>query len=46
MKYAAAALAVSLGLFAGTQSAFADSCSGRDHTGGTVAGGVLGGVLG
>jgi surface antigen len=27
-------------------TAMADSCSGRDHTGGTILGGVLGGVLG
>jgi len=26
--------------------ALADECSGRDHTGGTILGGVLGGVLG
>ncbi len=33
-------------LCAGANSAFADACSGRDHTGGTVAGGLLGGLLG
>lgn len=39
-----AAASLSLGLCA--TSAFADDCSGRDHTGGTILGGVLGGVLG
>ncbi len=33
-------------LAAGTTSAFADSCSGRDHTGGTILGAIAGGVLG
>src|SRR3954463_7420014 len=31
---------------AGTSSAFADACSGRDHTGGTILGAIAGGVLG
>jgi surface antigen len=39
-----AAALMMLGL--GNGSAFADECSGRDHTGGTILGGVLGGVLG
>ena len=33
-------------LAAGTSSAFADACSGRDHTGGTILGAIAGGVLG
>ena len=39
-----AATLVVLGL--GSSAAFADDCSGRDHTGGTIVGGILGGVLG
>src|ERR1700749_5086688 len=39
---ALAALAFSLA----TGGAYADECSGHDHTGGTILGGVLGGVLG
>jgi surface antigen len=39
---AAASLAFSLGV----TNAFADDCSGHDHTGSTILGGVLGGVLG
>lgn len=39
-----AATLIALGL--GCTGAFADECSGRDHTGGTVVGGILGGVLG
>jgi surface antigen len=38
--------AVILALCIGPGAAFADECSGRDHTGGTILGGVLGGVLG
>jgi len=30
----------------GTTAAFADDCSGRDHTGATVGGAVLGGLVG
>jgi len=30
----------------GTSGAFADECSGRDHTGGTILGAIAGGVLG
>jgi surface antigen len=30
----------------GATSAFADECSGRDHTGGTILGAIAGGVLG
>ena len=33
-------------LAAGSSSAFADACSGRDHTGGTILGALAGGVLG
>jgi surface antigen len=40
----AAAAALALGL--GATSAFADDCSGRDHTGGTILGAVAGGLLG
>lgn len=29
----------------GTSAAFADECSGRDHAGGTIVGGILGGAL-
>ena len=43
MNLAVTAALLALGL--GTTPAFADSCSGRDHAGGTIAGGVLGGVL-
>ena len=39
-----AATLVVLGL--GSSAAFPDDCSGRDHTGGTIVGGILGGVLG
>ena len=39
---AATLLALSLG----TSGAFADECSGRDHTGGTILGAIAGGVLG
>jgi hypothetical protein len=39
-----AATLVALGL--GTTGAFADECSGRDHTGGTILGAIAGGVLG
>ncbi|MGZ5927555.1 MAG: glycine zipper domain-containing protein, partial [Rhizomicrobium sp.] len=42
MMIAAAALAVGI---SGT-GAFADECSGRDHTGGTVLGALGGGLLG
>jgi surface antigen len=44
MKLSIAAAAMALILGAGN-SAFADACSGRDHTTGTVGGGVLGAVL-
>jgi surface antigen len=40
----AAAAVLALGL--GTSPAFADACSGRDHTGGTILGALAGGVLG
>lgn len=30
----------------GSSNAFADACSGRDHTGGTILGALAGGVLG
>ena len=30
----------------GSGNAFADACSGRDHTGGTILGAIAGGVLG
>lgn len=30
----------------GSSTAFADACSGRDHTGGTLLGAIAGGVLG
>jgi surface antigen len=40
----AAAALIALGL--GTTGAFADECSGRDHTGGTILGAIAGGVLG
>ena len=39
-----AATLIALGL--GTTGAFADECSGRDHTGGTILGAIAGGVLG
>jgi surface antigen len=39
-----AAMLIVLGL--GSSAAFADECSGQDHTGGTIVGGILGGVLG
>jgi surface antigen len=39
-----AATLMALGL--GTTGAFADECSGRDHTGGTILGAIAGGVLG
>jgi len=45
MKTMLAAALLALGLAGATNPAFADACSGRDHTTGTVAGGVLGGVL-
>lgn len=40
----AAAALLALGL--GSTAAMADSCSGRDHTGGTILGAIAGGVLG
>ena len=40
----AAAAFAALGL--GSGNAFADACSGRDHTGGTILGAIAGGVLG
>ena len=43
MNLAVTAALLALGL--GTTPAFADSCSGRDHAGGTIAGGVLGGAV-
>jgi len=46
LTVSAALVALSLGTLAGTSSAFADACSGRDHTGGTIAGGAIGGILG
>ena len=46
MKITAVITAALLTLGLGATSALADSCSGRDHTGGTIAGGVLGGLLG
>src|ERR1700749_4760534 len=40
-------LAATAAFFAlGSSAALADSCSGRDHTGGTVLGAIAGGVLG
>jgi surface antigen len=45
MKHAAA-LAFGLSLVAASHGALADACSGRDHTGDTIAGGLLGGILG
>lgn len=40
-------LAASVFAFAATTGAArADSCSGRDHTGGTVAGAIIGGLIG
>ena len=41
---AAAAVALTMGI--GSNAAFADECSGRDHTGGTILGAIAGGVLG
>lgn len=38
--------ATALFLAAGSASAFADDCSGRDHAGGTILGALAGGVLG
>ena len=38
--------AAMLALCAGTSGAWADSCSGRDHTGATVGGALLGGLVG
>ena len=38
--------ATSLAISFGATNAFADDCSGHDHTGSTIIGGVLGGVLG
>jgi surface antigen len=46
MKRCLALLFLSLGMFGATGAAFADACSGRDHTGGTIGGGILGAVLG
>ena len=42
MMIAAAAFSVGLG----SSSAFADECSGRDHTSGTVLGAIGGGLIG
>ena len=42
MLVAAAAFAIGLG----STSAFADDCSGRDHTSGTILGAIAGGLLG
>jgi surface antigen len=39
-----AATLLAMGFGAG--GAYADECSGRDHAGGTIVGGILGGVLG
>lgn len=40
-------LILAAGLIAASSSAaFADACSGRDHTGGTILGAIAGGVLG
>lgn len=40
------AIATALLLTLGTATAYADECSGRDHTAGTVLGALAGGVLG
>lgn len=40
------AVATSLILGFGATAAFADECSGRDHTSGTILGAIAGGVLG
>lgn len=46
MKYILATAATCAALTFGAAPAFADACSGRDHTGGTILGAIAGGVLG
>ena len=46
MKTRAAAILLALGLCCAANPALADACSGKDHTTGTIAGGVLGGLFG
>ena len=46
MKPIVMAATASAVLALGSGSAFADACSGRDHTGGTLLGAIAGGVLG
>jgi surface antigen len=46
MKTSTLLTAAGLTLALSTGSAFADACSGRDHTAGTVLGAIAGGVLG
>jgi surface antigen len=46
MKPIMMAVAASALLAFGYGNAFADACSGRDHTGGTILGAIAGGVLG
>ncbi len=45
-KFAISAAAAALTLGLGVGSAFADDCSGRDHTTGSILGAVGGGVIG
>jgi len=46
MKHILLAVTACAALAFGSGTAFADACSGRDHTGGTILGALAGGVLG